>query len=391
MKVALVVHDLHEYGGHSLYTRILADQLSTRHEVSVFANYCERPDDSRWNFQRVRAWRINSWSCVRTFPIGMYSQARTLERFKIRHTQGYCGGRPNVVTAHRCMAAYLKSLRVVSLRHRVSLRSMLAAESRFYRNFDGTIIAVSRQIANELQEYYGVRVPIEIIPHGVDVQRFRSGNRRDYGAAMRQQMGIGEDETVALYIGDLTKAHTHLKELARATPEIQLVIVSASSSYHWSAPNVRIFPLTRQIERYYAAADSFVFPSLNDPFGLVVLEAMASGLTVFSSDRAGAAELIESGKDGFVFTLDEWVEATAAALRNPDSLRAIGYAAEKTARRHDWSTVVRKVEQVYFKVAAAESALEANNISKSLPENQQNAAGSPYFPALKMRRRPDNL
>jgi glycosyltransferase involved in cell wall biosynthesis len=160
-----------------------------------------------------------------------------------------------------------------------------------------------------------------------------------------------EDETVALYVGDLTKAHTHLKELARATPEVQLVIVTATKSYHWNAPNVRIFPLTKQIERYYAAADSFVFPSLNDPFGMVVLEAMASGLTVFTSDRAGAAELIQSGKDGFVFPLDEWVDATATALRNRDSHRAVGCEAEKTALRHDWPTVVRAVEHLYGEIA----------------------------------------
>jgi UDP-glucose:(heptosyl)LPS alpha-1,3-glucosyltransferase len=351
MNIALVVHDLHEHGGHSLYTRILADQLSTRHDVSIFANYCERPNNARWNFQPVRAWRINSLSCVKTFPIGMLSQARALERFQIRHMQGYCGGRPNVVTAHRCMAAYLRSLRSISFRHRLSLRLMLAAESRFYRNYDGAVIAISGQIANELQEYYGLRGSIKVIPHGVDVKRFNGANREFHRAAMRKHIGAKDDQTVALYVGDLTKAHSHLKELARATPEVQLVIVTATKSYHWNAPNVRIFPLTTQIERYYAAADSFVFPSLNDPFGMVVLEAMASGLPVFSSDRAGAAELIQSGKDGFVFTLDEWVEATATRLRNRDSLRDVGCAAEKTASRHDWPTVVREVEQLYSKVS----------------------------------------
>lgn len=350
MNIALVVHDLHEHGGHSLYTRILADQLSMRHEVSVFANYCERPNDSRWNFQPVPAWRINSLSCVKTFPIGMRSQVKALDRFQIRHMQGYCGGRPNVVTAHRCMAAYLKSLQSISLRHRLSLRTMLAAEGRFYRNYDGTIIAISRQIAKELQEHYHVRGPIRIIPHGVDIARFKDENRNTYRTAIRQQMGIKVDDAVALYVGDLTKAHAHLKEFARATPDVQLVIVSPSKSYHWSASNVRILPLTKEIERYYAAADSFVFPSVNDPFGMVVLEAMASGLPVFSSDRAGAAELITSGKDGFVIPLAEWVETTAAALRDRDSLRAIGCEAEKTARRHDWSTVVTAVEQVYFEV-----------------------------------------
>src|SRR5882762_112343 len=103
MKVALVVHDLHEHGGHSLYTKILADELSRRHEVTVFANRCERPPDAAWNSRLVGAWRINSLATVKTFPLGMRSQASTLEQFQIRHMQGYCGGSPNVVTAHRCM------------------------------------------------------------------------------------------------------------------------------------------------------------------------------------------------------------------------------------------------------------------------------------------------
>ena len=282
----------------------------------------------------------------------MLAQAKALDRFQIRHMQGYCGGRPNVVTAHRCMASYLQSLSALSLRHRVSLRIMLDAESRFYRNYEGTVIAISRQIANELQEFYRIRGRIEIIPHGVDFQRFKSANREPYRAAMRRRLGINEDQLVALYVGDLTKAHLHLKQLSRAAPDIQLVIVSPSKSYHWRARNVRIFPLTKQIERYYAAADAFVFPSVNDPFGMVVLEAMASGLAVFSSDRAGAAELIDSGRDGFVTPLDEWVETTADSLRNRALLQKVGRAAEQSALAHDWPSVITAVEKLYFEVAA---------------------------------------
>jgi len=235
----------------------------------------------------------------------------------------------------------------------VSLRMMLAAESRFYQNYDGAVIAISRQIANELQEFYRVRGPIKIIPHGVDFQRFKSANRQLYRQTMRQQMEIKNDATVALYVGDLTKAHTHLKELSRAAPVVQFVIVSPSRSYHWDAPNVRIFPLTKQIEQYYAAADAFVFPSVNDPFGLVVLEAMASGLPVFSSDRAGAAELMTHGRDGFVTPLHQWVEATAGTLKDRTLLREVGQAAEQTARKHDWSSVVRAVEQLYSEITAS--------------------------------------
>jgi glycosyltransferase involved in cell wall biosynthesis len=80
---------------------------------------------------------------------------------------------------------------------------------------------------------------------------------------------------------------------------------------------------------------------------MVLLEAMASGLPVFSSDRAGAAELIDSGKDGFVTPLVEWVEATASQLHNPELLERVGVAAEQTARQHDWCRVVTAVERLY--------------------------------------------
>ena len=138
---------------------------------------------------------------------------------------------------------------------------------------------------------------------------------------MRRQIGIREDETLALYVGDMTKAHTSLKELAAAAPDIKFAFATYSRAYRLRGPNVRVLPPTNELERYYAAADAFVFPTTCDAFGMVVLEAMAAGLPVFSSDRAGASELIDDGCDGFVTPLDDWVEAAAAGLRDEARLR----------------------------------------------------------------------
>jgi len=251
------------------------------------------------------------------------------------------------------MAAYVRALKSLSLRHWLSVRVMLQAEARFYRNYEGVIIAVSQQIANELREFYKVRGRIAVIPHGVNIARFHRGNRDLCRVPMRQQLGLKDNEVVALYVGDLTKAHVHLKELSKAAPHIQFVIVSPSKAYHWEASNVRIYPFTQRIERYYAAADAFVFPSVNDPFGLVVLEAMASSLPVFTSDQAGAAELIENGRDGFVLPLDDFVEATAVRLRDLDTLKRTGVVAEKTASRHAWGPVAAAVENLYREIVAA--------------------------------------
>jgi glycosyltransferase involved in cell wall biosynthesis len=163
-------------------------------------------------------------------------------------------------------------------------------------------------------------------------------------------VGIEDDKQMALYVGDLTKAHVYLKQLAAAAPNVQLAIVTPSRQYHWTSPNVRFLPPTSEPERYYAAADAFVFPTAYDAFGMVLLEAMASGLPVFSSDHAGAAELITTGKDGFVTPLDNWVQETTHLLTNRALLPEIGCAAEQTARRHDWSNIVAGVEQIYFQV-----------------------------------------
>jgi UDP-glucose:(heptosyl)LPS alpha-1,3-glucosyltransferase len=354
MKIALIVHDLHEHGGHSLYTKILADQLSRRHEVAVFANRCERPEDARWQSRHVRAWRGSALATVQTFPLGLRSHASELAGYDIRHAQGYCGGNPNLVTAHICVAAYLNSLRDISARNRVSLKLMAAAEERFYRRYRGSVIAVSRKVARELKELYGVSGKISVVPHGVDADRFNGGNRARYRTGVRRELAIGEDETLALYVGDLTKSHAYLKELSATARDVKFVIVTPSQVYHWSRPNVQILPPTSELQRYYAAADAFVFPTTYDSFGMVVLEAMASGLPVFCSDQAGAAELIESGKDGFALPLDKWVATTAQLLSDRAQLETIGMAAEQTARRHDWPTVVSAVENVYLKKVKSE-------------------------------------
>jgi UDP-glucose:(heptosyl)LPS alpha-1,3-glucosyltransferase len=351
MKIALVVHDLHEHGGHSLYTKILADGLSRHHELAVFANRCERPAEARWQSHHVRAWRGSALATVQTFPLGLRSHKNVLARYEIRHAQGYCGGEPNVVTAHICVAAYLNSLRDISARNRASLKLMGVAEERFYRHYKGRVIAISQKIARELREFYQVRGVITVIPHGVDAARF--GTERDR-SALRADLGIHEGQTMALYIGDLTKAHVHLKALASSAPRVQFIIVSGSTRYLWIAPNIRFLPPTTEVERYYSAADAFVFPTTYDAFGMVVLEAMASGLPVFTSDRAGAAELIRSGKDGIVAPLDEWVEVTLAGLNDRERLRRIGHTAKQSASLFDWATVVRQVEQVYDEVISVE-------------------------------------
>ena len=85
----------------------------------------------------------------------------------------------------------------------------------------------------------------------------------------------------------------------------------------------------RDIERWYAAADVVVLPTRYEPFGNVHLEALASGVPVVTTSRAGGAEVIDEGKSGAVVPPGD-VPATAAAM---ERLRAGDPAISEAARR----------------------------------------------------------
>ncbi len=117
------------------------------------------------------------------------------------------------------------------------------------------------------------------------------------------------------------------------------------------ADRVHLLPASDQIERFYAAADLFVFPTFYDSFGLVAAEAMASGLPIICSTAAGAAELIQDEVNGLLVA-DPWNPAILAAAMNrlADDLplrQRLGLAARRTIEEHTWDRVAAQTMAVY--------------------------------------------
>lgn len=95
--------------------------------------------------------------------------------------------------------------------------------------------------------------------------------------------------------------------------------------------------------RYYKVASLFVLPSVHDAFGIVVPEAMAAGLPVIVSDNAGAHEIIEDGKNGFIFPSGD-TQRLAALIEtfyfNREMVRRFGFESIKVSKYYD--VMVRK-------------------------------------------------
>ncbi len=98
----------------------------------------------------------------------------------------------------------------------------------------------------------------------------------------------------------------------------------------------------------------FLLPSLYEPFGLSILEAMASGLAVLASRDCGAAELIHDGVDGLLIQnprdVPEISAKLGALLKDADIRARLGRQARRKAQRYTWDRVARETEEVYERV-----------------------------------------
>jgi glycosyltransferase involved in cell wall biosynthesis len=89
--------------------------------------------------------------------------------------------------------------------------------------------------------------------------------------------------------------------------------------------------------QYFAAADVFVFPSLEDIWGMVVLEAMAFGKPVLCSQWVGAAELITDGKNGYVFDPHhprQLADRMQPLIEQPEAIAPMGQHSKALMQRH---------------------------------------------------------
>ncbi|NQD95917.1 glycosyltransferase, partial [Pseudomonas sp. CrR25] len=99
---------------------------------------------------------------------------------------------------------------------------------------------------------------------------------------------------------------------------------------------------------HYASGDLFLFPSLSETFGNVVLEALASGLGVVAFDQAAAAQHIRHGHNGALATVQDsqgFIEAAQWLLNDPESLRRVRLNARQHAAREGWAGIVELFER----------------------------------------------
>jgi len=230
---------------------------------------------------------------------------------------------------------------------------------RGYRGFDH-IITVSEHSDREIRAMLP-GMETTMIPNGVDRQVFR--RYEDKRRAFRAALGVDEDETVVLTLGQQTprKGIYDFLEIAARTPDIIWVWVGGfpygrlSKDYtrierekQKASENVVFTGFVPDVTEAYSGADLFFFPSKAETFGLVILEALASGLPVVAR---GIPELREIFGDAVAF-FDTHDEAKDLVL-SKDRLRLSGDKAREFTERFDVRIIAEAHAKLYRRLAEA--------------------------------------
>jgi len=198
----------------------------------------------------------------------------------------------------------------VTLHRKMYYKLIMALERRIYINRKVRLAAVSKLVSAQLEKHFG-RTDSVVIPNAVDTVIFNSEARLARRSVSRQNLKLDPSDFVVLLIGNDWKKKgldQLLRALALIEIPVQLLVVGKDDpGLYWSAlrqlrldDRVRFLAPSADVLSFYAAADTYAAPSLEDAFGLPILEAMACGLPVIASVQAGASEKIIDGATGYL-------------------------------------------------------------------------------------------
>jgi glycosyltransferase involved in cell wall biosynthesis len=343
------------------------------HSVHVFtaAHFRFRdPDPNTYRFPAVETpWTKNYPLAIPPF-YGMLRKFRRHE-FDLIHshtpfTIGFVGlrwaeshGLPIVATYHTLYDRYAHYIPYFPRRY---VRFKIAKHTNFYYNSVDHIITPSQAALRWLQRH-SVDRPITVIPTGAPDRQMLDRYE------VRRQLQIPPEQKVLLYVGRVAPEKNlgfllrAVAEVVRRDPSVRLWLVGDGPYRQTCVELARDLGIgdrvtfagyvpRADVDKYYAAADLFVFSSITETQGLVVQEAMTYGLPAVAVAGGGASDSIVSGKNGIVVKHEEalFAEAVLNVLASEEEQARLSAGALKSVRANSADAMTERVVEVYREV-----------------------------------------
>jgi glycogen(starch) synthase len=231
------------------------------------------------------------------------------------------------------------------------------------------VIVCSHSMKDEICNHFNLpEKKVDIIPNAIDSSKYQIPVDR---GTIRQRYGVGWGEKLILCVGRLVPQKgveyfiRAIPQIARSHPEAKYIIVGegwsrdileaeAKATGHANKIRFTGFASDKEVINLMASADALIVPSIYEPFGIVALEGMATGVPVVASKVGGLAEVIEHEKTGlFVYprNIDSIAWGIDKILSDPDHARWLTEnAKDKLHKAYSWEAVAMKTVEVYKKV-----------------------------------------
>ncbi len=239
-------------------------------------------------------------------------------------------------------------------------------ENQAYKNHATALVVNSRKTVSGLKQFFGRVDPIPVLRLGLDHEVFNIAIRARLREPARKTLGIPQNQFTLILVGNdwrnkgvpvLLNVLADLRDLP-----VGLLIVTGEDlsacrrlvSEKGLDDRVFLLPPRKDIEFYYAAADAYAGPSLQDAYGIPPAEAMACGLPVIVSAAAGVSEIVTNNVDGMI--LDNPKDASKLAnmirrLYDDQTFRdGLGIKAAATARQYTWERNGRELSAIFDEI-----------------------------------------
>lgn len=356
MKKVLVISNMYPSASHPSYGIFVKNQVEALKRAGVHVDIAvnDNPAVGKKNvITKYATWAMRAMKLGRkgkgtysvthahyVFPSGMLSLALK-KLFRI----------PYVVTAH---GGDIERMAKKSERIR-NWTAQILTEAHH-------VIAVGPVLAAQIEQDFGVpKDKISILSMGVNRNIFKEGNQQ----AARTELRVAQDKFVFLFVGNVIE-QKGIQELldayklvkAQTTKEVELIIVGSRRDTRFIESiqsqvdaTVRFEDPVKQpqLVKWFQAADVFVLPSHLEGFGLVALEALASGTPVIATQVGGLVSLLGDGAGKLVPAKNSTAlsEEMLRALNTPRMQYVNEEAVQAALTLHDEVNVTKQVMALY--------------------------------------------
>jgi glycosyltransferase involved in cell wall biosynthesis len=388
LKIAILTHTyIPSMGGYQIFTYNLAQQLSVKNKLSIYLYNCECLAFKKlglktryhvkpiFNYEhrllklapfflqllmliRQLVFRYDVWLVVGAYPSGLIG--RLLPRI--------------VPVALRAHGSDIQKNEVLS--YGLRLNPIIDMKIRDVIQTMTKLVALTPTVVDCYNELGASKDTVVEIPNGVDMKRFQRNINREQ---LREEFGVKPDEILILTTGRYNK-----KKGYEYIPPIAKLLVKDNIKFKWlivgtSSDSILPVVIENEMDNFvkciegkkpeksdssyslevpsdyfidlYLIADIFVFPSLLETFGMVLIEAMAAGLPIVTINSPGCRDVVQNKVNGLVA---DSIDPTCVAeciktILSNNHLRnqLVTNAKETVMAKYDWPVIAQQYESLF--------------------------------------------